>query len=76
MRTTIDIADPIYRRSEQAAQRMGFSVEEFILRAVEHELAAEKPATKEERKVAFPLIPSKKPGTLDLTDFNFDDLLA
>jgi hypothetical protein len=26
--------------------------------------------------VTLPLIQSKEPGTLDLKDFNFDDLLA
>jgi hypothetical protein len=28
------------------------------------------------KRVTLPLVPSKEPGTLDLKDFNFDDLLA
>jgi hypothetical protein len=76
MRTTIEISEPIYRLSEQAARKMGFSVEEFILRAVEHELATETPAKKESVNIRFPVVASQNPGTLDLTDFNFDDLLT
>jgi hypothetical protein len=49
---------------------------EFILRAFEHELKAEPDAPSHSRRLTLPLAPSKEPGTMDLKDFNFDDLLA
>ena len=75
MRTTIDLPESDYRKGEKVARRQGVTIEEFIVRALERELKAEPPAFHPKR-VILPLIPSKEPGTLDLRDFNFDDLLA
>lgn len=52
------------------------TIEEFIIRAFERELKTEPNAPSHPKRVTLPLIPSKEPGTLDLKDFNFDDLLA
>jgi hypothetical protein len=46
------------------------------VRAFERELEAEPDAPSHSRRVTLPLVPSKEPGTMDLKDFNFDDLLA
>jgi hypothetical protein len=76
MRTTIELPESVYLRSEQIARKNGFSVEQLIVRALERELAVESAASQSTKRVNLPLIPSKSPGSLNLADFNFDDLLA
>ena len=76
MRTTIKLPESVYRQSEQAARQGGFSVEQFIVRVLERELAHGATAASSTKRVSLPLIASKQPGTLDLANFDFDDLLA
>jgi len=76
MRTTIELPESIYQQSEQIARRKGFSVEQLIVHALEKELAIEPSASQGSKQVNLPLVPSKSPGSLNLDDFNFDDLLA
>lgn len=76
MRTTIELPDSVYRQSEKIARLKGFSVEELIVRTLEHALETESPSAPATKRVSFPLISSACPGTLDLTDFDFDDLLT
>jgi len=64
MRTTVDIPDPIYRKLKAKAASQGRSVKELILRGVEKEL---EPPQKRKR-VNFPVLRSKEPGTLTLTN--------
>ena len=66
IRTTVDIPDPVYRRLKTRAAREGSSVKELVLRGVEREL--EQTPGKSARRVTLPLIRSKKPGTLRLTN--------
>ena len=74
MRTTVDIPDPTYRQLKARAALRGCSVKELILRGVEAELNGEKPG-KHEGKVTLPLIKSKRPGWLRLTNKSVDELL-
>lgn len=76
MRTTIELPESVYRKGEKIARTQGVSIEEFIVRAFERELRAEPDLPSRSHRVTPPLIPSKEPGTLDLRDFNFDDLLS
>ncbi|MGC2164319.1 MAG: hypothetical protein WA634_20660 [Silvibacterium sp.] len=76
MRTTIELPESIYRQSRQIARRKGFSVEQFIVQTLEHAFETEPSAPSKSKPVSFPLISSNHPSTLDLADFNFDDLLA
>lgn len=76
MRTTIELPDPVYRKGEQIARTQGVTLEEFIVRAFERELKGEPDIAAHAKRVTLPLVPSNEPGTLDLKDFNFDDLLA
>lgn len=76
MRTTIELPESVYRKGEEVARTQGVTIEEFIIRAFERELKTEPDAPSRPKRVTLPLIPSKEPGTLDLKDFNFDDLLA
>lgn len=76
METTVHIPDPVYREGERVARARGFTLEQFIVHTLERELSWEEPAPRSEGRISLPVIHSKRPGTLDLTDFNFDDLLA
>src|SRR5579859_361229 len=62
MRTTVDIPDPLYRELKSKAAREKRSVKELILRGVEIELRPR--SKKRSRRVTFPLVPSRNPGTL------------
>jgi hypothetical protein len=76
MRTTVKLPESVYRQSEQAARQSGFSVEQFIVRMLERELAQGSASASNSKRVSLPLIVSKHPGTLDLANFDLDDLLA
>jgi hypothetical protein len=73
MRTTVDIPDPLYRELKSRAAREGCSVKELILRGVEGELQV---ARKTRRKrISLPLIPSKKPGTLEIDNAKIFEII-
>jgi hypothetical protein len=63
MRTTIDIPDPIYRDLKSQAALQGRSVKELVLRRITRPAddIGERP-----KKITFPAIPSKNPGSLKL----------
>jgi hypothetical protein len=72
MRTTIDLPDPVFRELKAVAARRGTSLKDVVRKAVEEEIRkAERNAG---RRVKFPLLASKEPGTLDLTNAEIDDL--
>ena len=77
MRTTIDMPDALYRRTKAAAALRGSSMKELIIRAVEHEIAekAAPPAKGKRRKLSLPVIKSWKGRKLDLSNFDFDELI-
>jgi hypothetical protein len=62
MRITIDIPDALYRELMATAAREKRSVEELILRSVETMLLLRE--TKKGRRVTFPIVRSKRPGSL------------
>ena len=77
MRTTIDLPEPLYRKTKALAALQGTSMKAFILRALEREIAPSEPVKRRKRKFVLPEpIHLKGGGTLDLSNFNFDDLLA
>jgi hypothetical protein len=73
MRTTVDIPDALYRELKSKAAREKRSVKELILRGVEVELRPR--SKKRTRRVSFPLIPSKNPGTLDIDNAKIFELI-
>ncbi|HXM43509.1 MAG TPA: hypothetical protein VN924_19890 [Bryobacteraceae bacterium] len=80
MRTTVDLPDALYQKNESLAASRGATVEEFIVEVVATEVQSD-PGTGTDgphggREVELPVIPSKRPGTLDLSHFDLDDLLA
>ncbi|MGD9137644.1 MAG: hypothetical protein PVH42_12815 [Desulfobacterales bacterium] len=75
MRTTIEIPDHLLRRAKAAAALEGKSLKAFLAKAVKHELerSAEKKIVR--KKVSLPLIPSKRPGTLQLSSQDITNIL-
>jgi hypothetical protein len=65
MRTTIDIPDPLYRKLKAKAAKDGCSVKGLILRSVEEKHS---PARPKRSRVKLPILKSKRPGTLHITN--------
>ncbi|MBM3747196.1 MAG: hypothetical protein FJW34_15520 [Acidobacteria bacterium] len=65
MRTTVDIPDPTYRELKARAAREGCSVKALVLRGVQKEL---RPAARRKGRVQLPMVRSKEPGSLCLTN--------
>jgi hypothetical protein len=76
MRATVELPESVYRRTEQAARTRGVSIDELISDVLERELGEEPSPPRAAKYVTLPIIHSKNPGTLDLSNFDFDDLLA
>jgi hypothetical protein len=80
MQTTVNLPDSLYRKSESIAASRGVSVEQVIVEAiakeVECDLGSDVSCAKAHHEVVLPVIRSRRPGTLDLSRFDFDDLLA
>jgi hypothetical protein len=64
MRITVEIPDPVCRRLKARAASEGTTANELILRGVEQVLQESR--RKPHGRVKLPLVPSKKPGTLQL----------
>ena len=66
MRTTVDIPDPLYREMKVFAASEGTTLKEIILEGVEARLRAGRPAARRQSRPRFPVIRSKRPGSLQL----------
>jgi metal-responsive CopG/Arc/MetJ family transcriptional regulator len=75
VRTTVDLPDELFRELKVLAVQRGTSLRELLRTAVEHELARAQRPTKPYR-VRFPVLNSKEPGKLNLTNADIEDLLA
>jgi hypothetical protein len=80
MQTTVNLPESLYRKSETLAASRGATVEQFIIQAVAKEvegnLQSDISRANARHEVELPVIRSQRPGTLDLSRFDFDDLLA
>lgn len=74
MRTTIDMPDTLFRKTKAVAALRGSSMKELIIHAVEREVTNPTPAKR--GRIKLPLIQSPSGRKLDLTGFDFDDLLG
>jgi plasmid stability protein len=70
----MDIPDETYRDLKIKAAREGRPVRQIVLRGIQRELdgAEDRPI----RKLQLPLIRSTRPGTLELTNEQIDELTA
>ncbi len=73
MRTTIDIPDETYRTIKVLAAERGTTMRELVLEGMELVRRCPPEAAK---KFEVPVIRSKRPGTLDLTNEQIDELTA
>ncbi|HUQ95908.1 MAG TPA: hypothetical protein VM120_29795 [Bryobacteraceae bacterium] len=78
MRTTIDLPDHLFRRTKALAAVRGSSMKELIVRAVEREVNGETSnhLSSSNRRVVFPLVHLRGRRELDLSKFDWDDLLT
>lgn len=74
MRTTIDLPDALFRKAKVVSSLRGTTLKEFITQAIEHELAGS-PMRIETRRVEFPLVHSKRPGSVQVTPDRVASLL-
>ena len=77
LRIVINLPDLLFRRAKATAARRGITLKALIVAALEREtqvLDLSKPP-KRFTKRSFPVLHLKHMKVLDLTGFNFDDLL-
>jgi hypothetical protein len=67
MRTTLELPDTLLKRAKIEAVERGISLKELVGTALERELREPAPRPARQR-LRFPLIPSKRPGSLRLTN--------
>ena len=77
MRTTIEVPGPMFREIKSIAARRGTSLKEFVLRAIEREVARLRKNERKRHSVRLPLVRSKHPGALkSMTNAEIEDLLG
>jgi hypothetical protein len=74
MRTTIDMPDTLFRKTKAVAALRGSSMKDLIVRAVEREVTGG--ASRKPKRAKLPLIHLSPGKKLDLTGFDFDELLG
>ena len=75
MRTTLDLPDATFRHLKALAAERGQTLKQVLRAAVEKELAGAA-GPRRGRRVKFPILDSKEPGSLHLTNAEIEDLLA
>ncbi len=75
MRTSIDLPDGLFRQLKILAANRRVTLKTLVQRAIENEVVRARAQTPR-RRLHFPLLDSKEPGTLDLTNAEIEDLLT
>jgi len=73
MRTTIDIPDDLYKKLKSKAVLEGTSIRNLMTQAAQS--LAEPDTLPPIRKLRIPVIHSDRPGSLNLTNEEIDDIL-
>ena len=75
MRTTLDLPDETFRQLKVLAAHRSTTLKQLLRTAVESELErADVPSA--ERRVKFPVLDSKEPGALNLSNADIEELLG
>jgi predicted DNA-binding ribbon-helix-helix protein len=75
MRTSIDLPDDLFRRLKILAASRRVTLKTLVQRAVESEVARAR-SHAPRRRLRFPILDSKEPGTLNLKNAEIEDLLT
>ena len=75
VKTTVDLPATLLEKVEQAAAAHGTTAEQFIVQTLEKNLSSP-PHKAAPQRVTLPIIPSKQPGALRLTNADIEELLA
>ena len=67
MRTTFDLPDELLKRAKIEAVARGISLKELIRSALARELGGGASCDRPTRRLSFPMLPSRAPGSLELT---------
>jgi hypothetical protein len=76
MRTTVDLPDSLFRKTKAVAALRGSSMKDLIVQALDREVTGRAATEPKRRRVKLPLIQSPGGRKVDLTNFDFDDLLG
>ena len=74
MRTTVDLPDPLFRQVKSEAALRGSTLREFIQEALRQAVTSDRRLRR--RRIKLPLVHSKHPGTLRLTNAEIEDHLT
>jgi hypothetical protein len=74
MRTTVDLPEPLFRQVKSVAALRGSTLKEFIQDALQQAVTSDRRVRR--HKVRLPLIRSKHPGALRLSNADIEDHLA
>ena len=74
MRTTIDLPDETWSRAKAVAALQGKTLKDFVILALQRQLDAEDQANVRPR-LELPLVPSTRPGSVNLTNDDIARLL-
>lgn len=75
----VNLPDALYRDTEALAAARGATIEQVIVDVLTDAVQSHDPdssASYGDRRIQLPLIRPKRPGTLDLSGFDFDNLLT
>ncbi len=75
MRTTVDLPDEVFRQLKSIAAQRGASLKQLLRTAVEKELSTDQ-SHSDKYRVTLPILDSKEPGTLNLTNADIEELLT
>ena len=75
MRTSIDIPDELFRRTKAAAAMRGTTMKTLIVEALERDLSSSRKVPPEKHRNGPPVLHLRSGRKLDLSSFDFDELL-
>jgi hypothetical protein len=73
MRITLDLPDTTFRRLKSLAAKRSTTLKQIVRSAVEKEIVAATAVAKR-RRIKVPVLKSKEPGTLNLTNAEIENL--
>ena len=76
MRTTLDLPDPLFKEAKSKAARRGIPLRVLMIQALERELHAPQKPEQRMQRSRVPLIRSRRPGHLRISNTQIEELLG